>query len=249
MQNHFLLRSEEELSAIEIVSKKLGIYLKGLTGNPTNLSANRWLYVRTKSFKYAYGDWEEFFKMKFLLFSNPVSSLTGDEFKPKPGIKLTDQVEEYFSSLGGMVNSPFFGEVILDRKGVSDSLAHGIGRLKAVAYAAVDQVIEKGVIIDYDINHKNKGYNSVILAAPISIKEERYICEVALILGKEQNRFYLHEVTAQKKLLDAVSVTNLAHKPSAHLGVFAKVLQNIIFTNNNVIRCSLDENGEPLLSY
>ncbi len=198
MQNHFLLRSEEELSAIEIVSKKLGIYLKGLTGNPTNLSANRWLYVRTKSFKYAYGDWEEFFKMKFLLFSNPVSSLTGDEFKPKPGIKLTDQVEEYFSSLGGMVNSPFFGEVILDRKGVSDSLAHGIGRLKAVAYAAVDQVIEKGVIIDYDINHKNKGYNSVILAAPISIKEERYICEVALILGKEQNRFYLHEVRHKK---------------------------------------------------
>ena len=37
-----------------------------------------------------------------------------------------------------------FGDVILDRGGADDSLAHGMGRNKAIAYGAVKEVIEKG---------------------------------------------------------------------------------------------------------
>ena len=43
----------------------------------------------------------------------------------------------------------------------------------------------------------------------------------------QRYEIHLYEVTKQKNLLDAVLITNLAHKPSAHLGVFAKILQNI----------------------
>lgn len=239
---------ETELLEIKTSSEKIGTYLKGLTGQNTNLDEHDWLLVRTNEFKDKYGDWERYFKCKFLLKHPEVCFLSGNEFSPINGKTLTDQVEEYFIALGGKVISPFFGKVTLDRKGADDSLAHGMGRLKAIAYAAVKDVIENGILIHYDFNHKNRGYNSAVLAAPIMIGEERFVCEVAVTLTKDNCKFYLHEVTKQKKLLDAVFITNLAHKPSAHLGVFAKILQNIISAKDLSINCTLDENGEPILA-
>lgn len=239
---------ENELLEIKKSSEKIGTFLKGLTGQQSYLSEHDWLFVRTNGFKEEYGDWEKYFKCKFLLEYPIVCSLTGNEFLPIDGESLTDQVEKYFIQLGGKAISPFFGEVTLDRKGADDSLAHGMGRLKAIAYAAVMDVIEKGILIHYDFNHKNRGYNSAVLAAPITIGEERFVCEIAITLSKDNCKFYLHEVTKQKKLLDAVFITNLAHKPSAHLGVFAKVLQNIISAKNLQIKCILDNNGEPIIN-
>ena len=238
---------EKEILEIKTSAEGSGIYLKGLTGQKSHLSEYEWLLARTNLFKEEFGDWEQYFKCKFLLEHPEVSILTGEEFAPIEGKTLTDQVEEYFIRLGGKVISPFFGEVTLDRKGADDSLAHGMGRLKAIAYAAVKDVIEKGILVHYDFNHKGRGYNSAVLAAPILIKEERYICEVAIILNENKCRFYLHEVTRQKKLLDAVFITNLAQKPSAHLGVFAKILQNILSAKDLQINIFLDENGEPIL--
>lgn len=238
---------EKEIIEIKTSAKEIGIYLKGLTGQTSNLSEEEWLLVRTQHFKDVFGDWEHYFKCHFLLEHPEVSILTGNEFLAIEGKTLTELVEVYFNELGGKVFSPFFGKVTLDRKGADDSLAHGMGRLKAIAYAAVKDVIEKGILVDYDTNHKGRGYNSAILAAPIQIKDERFICEVAIILNENNCRFYLHEVTKQKKILDAVFVTNLTQKSSAHLGVFAKVLQNILSAKDLQINISLDNNGEPIL--
>ena len=67
----------------------------------------------TDDFKEEFGDWEQYFKCKFLLEHPEVSILTGEEFAPIEGKTLTDQVEEYFIRLGGKVISPFFGEITL----------------------------------------------------------------------------------------------------------------------------------------
>lgn len=80
---------------------------------------------------------------EFLLNSKPVAVLTGEEFTKKEGITLTQQVIEYYGTIGGKALSPVYGEVILDEKGVDDDFAHGVGRIKAVAFAAVPQIIGK----------------------------------------------------------------------------------------------------------
>lgn len=113
-------------------AKADGTYMKAPNGKDTNLSPKQWVQVRTKAFKKWFGDWEAFFKKNFLLNGMPVAVLTGDELYPIAGKKLTDQVEDYFKSIGGNAVSPLFGNVILDRKGADDSLAHGMGRNKAV---------------------------------------------------------------------------------------------------------------------
>jgi len=43
---------------------------------------------------------------EFLLKSKPVVILTGDEFSKKEGITLTQQVTDYYNSIGGIAISP-----------------------------------------------------------------------------------------------------------------------------------------------
>ena len=237
--------NQKEISEIKLFSQQIGTYLKGLTGRQTHLIEEQWLMVRTTEFKQEYGDWENFYKSQYLLKAPVVSSLSGNEFSVVKGKTLTEQVAEYFDTVGGKVKSPFFGDVILDKKGADDSLAHGMGRLKAIAYAAVKDVIECGVLIDYDINHKERGYNSFIVVAPISIAKKRFVCCVVIRRNLLENKFYLHEVIKKEELLSEGS--NTAQKQPQRLKVFAKILQNILSAKDLTIKCNLDENGESVI--
>ncbi len=220
-------------------------YLKAPNGRHTKLRHEDWILVRTKSFKEKFGDWEMAYRKHFLLYHEAVKQLSGNEFEKQAGKTLTEQVSKYFASIGGLAHSPLFGDVVLDRKGAEDSLAHGMGRKKAIAYAAVKEVIEQGILIAYDVNHKKRGYDSAIIAAPIRIAESDFVCEV-VVTRLDDNRFYLHEVTQKNKLQDAVFLTNLGRSPSAHLGVAAKVLQDIVCASD-LPEIFFDENGEPRL--
>lgn len=241
---HTRFRKTKEEQSIIDKAKEDGTYMKAPNGKPTNLTEKQWVQVRTKAFKKWFGDWELYAIKKFLLRGNPVASLTGTEFAKVEGKTLTDQVAEYFESIGGKAVSPLFGDVVLDRDGADDSFSHGVGRTKAVAYAAVKEVIENGVLIDYDVNHKDRGYDSAVIAAPIRINKEDYICSVVVKRNLKDNRFYLHEVIEQKKLSDEGS--NTVQKQPRRPKAFAKVLQNIVSASDNVSKV-VDENGEPLV--
>ena len=176
---------------------------------------------------------------EFLLSSEPVARLTGNEFAKKEGYTLTGQVTEYYNSIGNIVISPDYGEVVLDEKGVDDDFAHGVGRIKAAAFAAVPKVIEKGIVI-LPFGKYKAGENivSAMIAAPIQIAEKEYICVVVLRKRREINKLYVHEVTLKEKLLDVCnqevkSVSSLgSSNPTLCLatnqGNVAKILQNIL---------------------
>ena len=231
-----------DLNATTITEERID-FLKTPTGNKSELSENEWKFSHSSEFKELYGDWEGKIKKDFLLNDDTVSKLTGDEFSRKEGFTLTEQVEQYFNEMNNSVESPFFGKVVLDREGADDSLSHRMGRLKAVAYAGVPNVIKNGVIIDSDLNHKDRGYNSYVIAAPIKIADKNYICEVVLKQNKQENRFYLHEVTEQKKFLERAFVTNPAQKP-AHQGTLSNILEKTVSVNYE-ISCPMGINGEP----
>ena len=229
--NHILLQTDKERQLLTPLGKE------------SELSEEEWNYAHSSNFINMYGDWELKIKQDFLLSDQTVVQLSGNEFSKKDGFTLTDQVEEYFNNINNNIESPFFGRVVLDREGADDSLSHGMGRLKAIAYAGVPNVIKNGVIINSDINHKDRGYNSYVIAAPIEIAKEKYICEVVLKQNRNETRFYLHEVTEQKKFLDRAFVTNLAQKP-AHQGTMLNILDKTLSVNTE-ISCPLTVNGEP----
>lgn len=127
----------------------------------------------------------------------PVAEITGKEF-PKGEADLVTQVENFFNRQGNRVYNQQLGEVVLDRRGIKSDIAHGIGRKKAAAFAAVADVLEKGQVIDYQKNWKGRGYDTAVVAAPITINGEPYLMGVVAIKSRETNRFYLHEVLTEK---------------------------------------------------
>lgn len=126
-----------------------------------------------------------------------VANLSGDEFK-KGSVDLVTQVSDFFDGIGNMVYNPQLGDCTLNRRGVKDDIAHGIGRKKAAAFAAVPAVLEKGKVIDYQQKWKERSYDTAVVAAPISIAGERYLAGVVLLRENNENRFYVHEVLIEK---------------------------------------------------
>ena len=170
-------------------------------------------------------------------------SLTGTEFQ-KDGVPLTDKVTAFWKEKhNGIAINPVLGEVKLDREGVKDSLGHGIGSLKSAAFAAVPYVIENGVIFDRQTNWKGRGYDTAVLAAPVTIGGEEYICEVVVKSGKTRQGFYLHEVKLKEKVENVLKTANgRATSPTPQLILNQKAEK----VKQEGVSRLVDENGEPL---
>lgn len=221
-------------------------------GKPSNLTPEQYRQVRTPEFKNWFGDWEKVARFKAavekIMTMEPVAAISGQEFQPD-GRKLTEKVSEFWNEkYQGVAVHPEIGEVKLDVRGVKASLAHGIGGLKAAAFALVHDVIEQGVIVEHAPNWKGRGDDSVVIAAPVTIKGEEYICEVVVMHGETRIGFYLHEVQIKERLRDAFKtgvVTGASGVPKSILMDVASRVKEIEESMSQVV----DENGEPLVVY
>ena len=218
-------------------------------GKESKLTEEQWLWVRTPNFKKWFGDWEKQAyanaAMDFLENTAPVKKLSGGEFQ-KDGVKLTEKVPAFFKSINNVAHNEELGDVVLDLKGVEDSVAHGVGRLKSAAFMAVPEVIEKGFIFNRERNWKERGWDTAVIVAPVKIGEEDYVCEVVVKKVRGQQRFYLHEVEI-KKTLDGVfkSVANSGNASQVSKLIIGKHLAEVKGNVSQVV----DENGEPLVVY
>ena len=137
---------------------------------------------------------------------------------------------DYFNTCGNSAATQF-GNVLLDEKGIKNALHHGMSRTKAIAFAALKPTLENGTIIlplDY-YNVHGKKQKTGMIAAPIIIKGEKYICVVEVIDNTITNRLYAHEVFLTKNLIEDVadSIAVLGAKmPVTHpQGEVAKILK------------------------
>lgn len=122
-----------------------------------------------------------------------VTRLKGNEFQSGEK-KLSQMVAEFFDSIGNKVARKGFGEIILNKRSIKDDMAHGIGRQKAITFAAVPDVISKGRQIDFQPNWKGRGYDTYVFAAPVKVGEETNYVAAVVVSSLETNRHYLHEV-------------------------------------------------------
>ena len=122
-----------------------------------------------------------------------VYELEGNEFSKIEGKSIVDQVLEEYNKFGKKVTRDGFGDVVFTRSKIKGDVMHGLGRAKAIAFAAVPDVIRYGKQIDYQRNWKGRGYDTYIFAAPVNLMSKKiYMC---VVVQKDfQNRFYLHEV-------------------------------------------------------
>ena len=161
----------------------------------------------------------------YLLSEEWVAELTGNEFQ-KDGTPLTEKVTKfYLENYNGQVERKGFGIVILDRASVKASLAHGIGRAKSAAFAAVPDIIKNGKIVDHQTNWKGRGKDTYVVAAPVKIGKEGYTGIVVVTQSKVKNNFYLHEVVLQKNLRIGFKTRTKSGSPIGD--DIAKLLKNL----------------------
>ena len=164
-----------------------------------------------------------------------VVTLNGNEFEVG-GNNLKNEVLEYFNQLGGSVHSEVLGDVLLTKRGVKDGLGHIISPAKVVAFAAVPNVLEKGKIVSAEQNWKGRGYDTVVLAAPISIangeKQGDYIAGVVVKRLPDKQQYYVHDVVQINTKEGAKAPTNprgqLENQAVVHGDAKAPSLYNIL---------------------
>ncbi len=207
-------------------------WLKAPNGKATKLNELQWLQVRTQAFKNWFGDWETLAKINEVMTMKPVKAITGNEFQ-KDDIPLTDKVTEYYTkNYNNKVINPELGTINLLRGGVKASIAHGIGAKKSSAFMVVPEVIQNGLIIDRQSNWKNRGYDTVIISAPVSINGIEHVAEVIVIKDKETNNFYLHEVDIKEKLQKLENPIILNDKGEWAFSPFKQLVDKNIITQN-----------------
>lgn len=165
----------------------------------------------------------------------PVAEITGKEFAKNAEKNLVQQVGDYFRTLGNKVFRRGLGEVVLDERGVKDSMAHGIGRRKAAAFAAVPQVIAQGRQIDTQQNWKGRGYDTLVFAAPVKVGADTNYIAAVVTKSTENNRYYLHEVVDQngniiyqkKDAANAIKTDSVTGEP-ASIGGATTSFNNIV---------------------
>ncbi len=165
----------------------------------------------------------------------PVAEITGKEFAKNTEKNLVQQVGDYFRALGNKVFRRGLGEVVLDERGVKDSMAHGIGRRKAAAFAAVPQVIAQGRQIDTQQNWKGRGYDTLVFAAPVKVGSDTNYIAAVVTKSTENNRYYLHEVVDQngniiyqkKDAANAIKTDSVTGEP-ASIGGATTSFNNIV---------------------
>lgn len=166
----------------------------------------------------------------------PVSALKGNEFLEDTSDKrLSQRLTEFFDSVGNSAFNDATGEIILNRKTVKDDLFHGYGKAKIITTAAVPDIIEKGEVVSYEKNWKGRDYDTVGIAAPITIeggeyKGEYYGIVVARVFP-DHNRGYLHEVALTNKewepVLDSDRSSEKNELPSGSPSDISSILDSI----------------------
>ncbi|MDR1926317.1 MAG: relaxase domain-containing protein, partial [Endomicrobium sp.] len=172
--------------------------------------------------------------IKVLMEMKSVASIGKNEFKDS-GKKLTDKITEFYNDIGGYVERENFGTVRLSKGSVKDSIMHGHRNedrsIKINAFKAVPEVIKNGVIINKELNWKDRGYNTYLIAAPISIEKREYIAEVIVKETHNDKKFYLHQVNEKDAIETEVSsgrrdIPISERKPPIN-SILANFIQNV----------------------
>ena len=101
------------------------------------------------------------------------------------------------------VRNPELGAIVLNRRSIKDSLGHGGSRAKIVAFAAIPDVLRHGIVVDHQVDWKGRGYETYVVAAPVTIGVDRYFVGSVLISPKSGHRFYTHDLVVEKESRDA----------------------------------------------
>lgn len=242
----------EEREGIEREAKAKGTWLKAPNGNPSELTPEQWVTVRTRAFKEWFGDWEKAARIEKLRQASSV------ELKGYSGqYELTrDSARKWIKSNleGKSYVIADTGETVrIGKAGRNKVTSHGYGNeahMKSIA--DIPAMLENATFITEELAEKKDSkypsYRYYVVGA--NIGETDYTVKIALGVAYDGTLYYDHSLTQIEK--GALINLALAEQrrtqdfENALTGIKDNKLLSVLQVNSSKI---VDGNGEPLVVY
>lgn len=102
--------------------------------------------------------------------------------------KSVEWAAQFFSAENERVYRPDIGEVVIDKRRVRKALTYVKTESDVMAFAALEDVIREGIVIDEHRDHKQRGYRTMTVAAPVNINGTRF--NMAAVIRMDEGNYY-----------------------------------------------------------
>lgn len=168
------------------------------------------------------------------LTGKPLAVLNTSEAPHLGKARLREWAIGIFRDYGFYANNPTIGKVLMDERSVRDSIGHSLNPFKAVAFKAVPDVIENGVIAYVERRGK---VDSIYISGSVVINGSDDIVTVLVHRDVNTQRMYLHSVTTKESLLrssQSSADTEVSGRSGTVIsGGISKILQDALNYNGN----------------
>ncbi|MDR2513816.1 MAG: hypothetical protein LBD02_01245 [Christensenellaceae bacterium] len=138
---------------------------------------------------------------------NPIASVTVNPQDLSTNTSIMEFARRAFESVGFHMNRNGLGDVRMDQSGIANGAAHIKNIGDAAAFGAVADVIRDGAEIFHNPNHKGRGYETRLLAAPITVNGQDAM--VGVIVHKtSDNQYYAHRLLTPDGKVSSLFETN-----------------------------------------
>lgn len=146
--------------------------------------------------------------MKSVTEMDSVCNLDGSGFENSGDGRLSNIIIDSFKDVPFTVENEVLGKIQVTKRGIKSGTQHKpLYGTKIEGFKAIKNVLESGKVISATRDYNEKGYDRIMLAAPIKIGVEKYYMGVVInrsINDKLQN-YYLHDVILAKRNSPAIN--------------------------------------------
>lgn len=104
-----------------------------------------------------------------------------------------DELFSFYRKLGNSVNRQGFGNIEISVSHLSNALRYAKTEGEAVAFFVAHYVLKHGAIISFVENHKNRGLDTITIAAPVELNGIRGNMAI-VVKTAEKNRYKAHRI-------------------------------------------------------
>ena len=225
-------------------------WMKAPNGEPTNLTEDQWIAVRTPVFKAWFGDWEAEAEKQKYLNTAPIN-VTEKKITKSGGVTARDAAFAWADAYLPVQVSTRFGEVEINRTSVKDSLGHGFSQKKLDAITSLPEGMKVAAFIGEAKDFNGADIDNGYFCYPIMYQGEKQVVFCRARRDVNSNKIYVHEVWTEDEirgipLQTAAKFSN--SKPHGGNTLYKSILADFLNKGNECSKI-VDENGEPLVVY
>ena len=225
-------------------------WMKAPNGEPTNLTEDQWIAVRTPAFKAWFGDWEAEAEKQKYLNTAPIN-VTEKKITKSGGVTARDAAFAWADAYLPVQVSTRFGEVEINRTSVKDSLGHGFSQKKLDAITSLPEGMKVAAFIGEAKDFNGADIDNGYFCYPIMYQGEKQVVFCRARRDVNSNKIYVHEVWTEDEirgipLQTAAKFSN--SKPHGGNTLYKSILADFLNKGNECSKI-VDENGEPMVVY